>query len=154
MINLVNRMAAIVALGVLTLSISAHAASSRASFSVSVTVMPVAHINHDVLNHIVITRDDVQRGFVDVKSNSAIQVSSNSAQGFTLDVYSICNLFNNVVVSGVDGDVSLSADGGSIVHRWSHAQTQALSLSYRFALRPDIQPGSYSFPLQMSVRPL
>jgi hypothetical protein len=144
--------AALVVLLVLTLP--AQAGNTRATFGVSVTVNPVARINHESPDHIVITDLDIQRGFVDVESNSAIQVSSNSTAGFALDIYSVSNIFNNVVINGVDGEVRLNAEGGSIVHRWSHAQTQSMLLSYRFVLRPDIQPGTYSFPLQMAVRPL
>lgn len=154
MIRLSQFVAAVSATTLLILAIPAQATNTRTSFGVSVTVSAVAHMEQDSTRSVVITREDVERGYVDVRGAGTLRISSNSPQGYTLDIYSVANLFSNVLVSGLDGDIALSDEGGTIVHRWSHAQKQVLNLSYRFTLRPEIQPGIYSFPLQIAVRPL
>ena len=50
--------------------------------------------------------------------------------------------------------VQLGADGGAIVQRGPQAPDQTHELGFRFNLHPDTTPGSYPWPLMLSVRGL
>lgn len=121
---------------------------------VGASVQAVANLQQSSRNTLTITGNDIQRGFVEVHSQLQMRVTSNSTQGYALDVLPVNDVFSNVIVRGLDNDVVLGADGGTIVQRWQHAQSISLALGFRFAIKPGTQPGEYSWPLQMSVRPL
>jgi len=59
-----------------------------------------------------------------------------------------------MVVEGLDSDLALGPDGGTIVQRWQRPQAVDLSLKFRFALAPGLVPGNYPWPLRLTVRPL
>jgi len=129
------------------------AADARGLIAVSATVQPVVHVQQSFNSKLIISAIDIQRGYVEVPA-VRMQVSSNSAQGYALDVLPVNNVFSSVVIRGLDGDVMLGADGGAVVQRWQHGQTVSLNLNFQFALRPDVAEGEYSWPLHLSVRPL
>jgi hypothetical protein len=136
------------------ISPGAFAATARAQIAVSVFVQRVARVEQAAHGKLIITASDIQRGYVDVAEPLAMRIASNSPQGYALDVLPVNDVFTHIVVRGMGSDVILGADGGMIVQRWQHAQNVSLNLRFQFALRSDIQPGEYSFPLQMAVRPL
>jgi hypothetical protein len=136
------------------LSVQVGADATRGTISVSVTVQPVVRVVQSTHATLSISANDVQRGYVDVIDPVRLQVASNSVSGFVLDVLPTNDVFTSVVVRGLDSDVVLGADGGVIVQRWQRAQAQSLNLKFKFALRLDTQPGEYSWPLKVLVRPL
>jgi hypothetical protein len=135
-------------------AVVATAAQTRSTIAVSATVQPVVRVQQNVNSRLTITAADIQRGYVEVPGAVRMQVSSNSAQGYALDVLPVNNVFSSVVIRGLNGDVMLGADGGAVVQRWQHGQTVSLNLNFQFALRPDVQAGEYSWPVHLSVRPL
>jgi hypothetical protein len=130
------------------------AASTRTSFNVNVTVQPVARVQQTAPGSLIISPLDIERGYVEVAQPVGLRITSNSMEGYALDVLPVSNLFSRVVVRGLGNDVALGVDGGRIVQRWQHAQTVSVNLKFQFALQPGAQPGEYAFPLQMVVRPL
>ena len=84
----------------------------------------------------------------------ALQVHSNSPRGFELEVLPLSPLFRALAIHGLEREVTLGADGGSVVQHWGRAQTASLSLTYRFYLMPGLGPGEYPWPLRLGVRPL
>jgi hypothetical protein len=135
-------------------AVNAVAGSAHTSFGVSVTVQPVVHVEQLAHGALLISAQDVQRGYVEVTNPVTMHIASNSAAGYTLDVLPTNDVFTQVIVHGLDNEVALGAEGGMIVQRWQHAQTVALNLRFQFALRQGVQPGEYAFPLHMTVRPL
>jgi hypothetical protein len=101
-----------------------------------------------------IYRGDVERGVVDIPAAMRFSVMTNSHSGFLLEFDPVGNIFESVQVSGLGNEVQLGADGGTIVQRGPSSPIQAHELSFRFVLRPDVQPGNYPWPLSLSVRAL
>lgn len=134
--------------------VNSYAGTARASFMVGASVQAVAHLQQTIRTTLDITADDIQRGYVEVSEPMQMRVASNSAQGYALNLLPVNDVFSNVIVRGLNGDVVIGEDGGTIVQRWQHAQTVSLALNFRFAIKPGTQPGEYSWPLQVSVRPL
>ena len=146
------RIALIVAAGVT----AAGARDVHSELSVSATVRAVANLQllstPAALN---VTGADVQRGFIDVAEPTELTVRSNSPNGFALEVLTVASpLLSSMVIEGLQSDLELGADGGTIVERWQHPQTMNLSLKFRFALAPGLVPGKYPWPLRLMVRPL
>lgn len=131
------------------------AADNRATFMVQATVAPAASIQlSSQPPPIAISTADLARGYAEVNTPMGMQVRSNSRQGYMLDVLPLSPLFTTVAIRGLGADVSVGADGGTIVQRWQHAQTIDLALTYRFYLAPGLAPGKYPWPLRLRVRAL
>jgi len=135
--------------------VAAGAADTRTSFTVSATVRAVATLERESAPPTLqISADDLRRGYLDVPQPLALVIKSNSPTGFAVDVATLEPVASAIVIHGLDGDVSLGADGGTIVQRWRRPQAVSLSLRIRLILAPGLAPGSYPWPMQLSVRPL
>ena len=103
-----------------------------------------------------VTPEDVSRGYVDAPFASRIEVRENSPAGYLLvfggtGVHG--SVFSRVTVRGLLREVEIGPEGGFVPHPHSAAPVVA-DLSYRFSLAKDIRPGTYPWPLSVSVRPL
>jgi len=129
--------------------------STRASMMVSVTVAPAAALElSSEPPAVAITSQDLARGYVDISTPTGLRVRSNSPAGYALEVLPVSPLFNAIAIRGLGSDVTVSADGGTIVQRWQHAQSVSLALTYRLYLVDGLQPGTYPWPLRLRVRAL
>jgi hypothetical protein len=134
---------------------SAGAKEVRTELSVTATVRAVAHIDlQSTPAALEISAIDVQRGYIDVPQPTQLVVRSNSESGFALDVLTVAPIISSMEIRGLDSDLSLGADGGSVVQRWQRPQAVNLSLTFRFSLAAGLSPGIYPWPLRMAVRPL
>ena len=146
--------ASLLSLAALAAAPTVHAGNS-ASIGVSATVLAFSKVN--VLfqaPQLTIDADDIERGYMDVLAGSRIEVKCNSRDGYTLTFDPILNLFNAVQITGLGGVVELGTEGGTVVQRGSGAQAASLQLGYRFILAKNVLPGSYTWPLALSARPL
>jgi hypothetical protein len=131
----------------------AEAAQNHAALQVSVTVIANAKMQTSYqATQLTITEADVARGYVEVPAASRFSVRTNSRTGYLMEFHPVAGLFESVQVGGLGSPVQLGADGGSIVQRGPLASNMTHELSFRFALRPEAQPGLYPWPLQLSVR--
>jgi hypothetical protein len=139
----------------LALTVPSAQAGQTASMQVSVTVIANTKVRTDYqATQLKITEADVTRGYIDAPAASRFLVSTNSRSGYHMEFYPIGNLFESVQIEGLGNAVRLGADGGTIVQRDPLLPNMTHELSYRFILRPDVQSGSYQWPLLLSVRPL
>jgi hypothetical protein len=130
------------------------AADSGTLLQVTATVSPVAHLEAVVPAPLLITSADLARGFVDAPHPLRLHVYSNSRAGFALDVVAQSPWFTAVAIEGLDTQVTLGAEGGTIVQRWQDAPSRTLELRLRFRLEHGLPPGLYAWPLQLRARPL
>jgi hypothetical protein len=132
----------------------ASAADRTNSVQVSATVLPSAQINVRHHRQLTITESDIRRGYIDVPAASQIEVKNNSRQGYALTFNTMANLFRTIQISGLGERFELGMDGGTVAQRGNAHQAVAAQLSYRFVLAENVQPGSYDWPIMLSVRPL
>lgn len=131
------------------------AAATHASFSVSTVVMPrTAILAASMPEALEISSSDVERGFVDVTTQSTLVVTNNSPGGFELDVWPVGSVFSSVAVYGVGADAQLDADGGSICLRGRTGPSMPMRLAFRFKLAAGTVPGRYRWPLQFAIQPV
>ena len=134
---------------------AAGASESRSTLLVGATVEPVARIQQESQpSEVLVSAADVRRGYVDVPQATSLEVNSNSPNGIALDLRPVNSLMTSVIVSGLESEQSLGADGGTLVRRWQRPQSLRLSLRFKFMLAPGVTPGRYAWPLQLEVRPL
>jgi hypothetical protein len=143
----------------LVVAASVTAAGARdvhSDFSVGVTVRAVANMEiKSAPAGLTVSSADLERGFIDVTQPMQLTVRSNSPSGFALDVLTVATpMVSSMVVEGLNSDLAMGADGGTIVQRWEHPRAVNLSLKFRFALTPGLAPGEYPWPLRLTVRPL
>jgi hypothetical protein len=145
------RIALIVAAGVS----AAVARDVHSGFSVSTTVRAVANIElQSAPAGLEISGADLKRGFIDVIQPTQLTVRSNSPSGFALEVLTVTPMLSSMIVEGLDSDLALGAEGGTIVQRWQKPQAVNLSLKFRFTLAPGLVAGTYPWPVRLAVRPL
>lgn len=127
--------------------------------SVAVTATVKSHTTLKVLYQnpeLVITNADISRGYVEVQTASRIEVKNNNPAGYLL-VFDGTNghlrPFNEVYVQGMGKDIQIGSEGGWIPQPYTRG-TITMELNYRFILSEDAQPGTYAWPLTVSVRPL
>ena len=101
-----------------------------------------------------LTASDVARGYIEVGRGSRLRVTSNSPTGFAIDVRPRLNIFASVTIHASGLDALVGPDGGTVVARGRRGRQIATDLSYRFTLPEHIAPGSYPWPLALSVRAL
>ena len=134
---------------------SAEAAQKSAVLAVSATVIANARLqtSHQA-TQLSISAADIARGYVEAPAASRFSVTSNSRSGYRIEFNPVGDFFESVHVAGMGNVVRLGPDGGTIVQRGPLPQNLTHELDFRFNLRPGTLPGSYPWPLQISVRAL
>jgi hypothetical protein len=135
------------------------ATGADVTVSVSATVLKKATLR--VLSQpsaVSITPTDIARGYVDVSVPAHVAVKSNSPDGYLLEFASQGEFFRQIVVHGLPNDVQLGAAGASRAVMQPAAAsgvTRAqLELGFRFLLTDSAQPGTYSWPVHLTVSPV
>jgi len=135
----------------------AHAGSAGSSSGVllvSVRIEPYATLKVvSQAQAIVVTDADIRQGYVDVNSASLFQIKTNSTMGYRLAFENTGATFTEVRVEGPGIDSVLTNGTGFVYQPYSRA-TVSLPLSYRFTLSGNISPGTYAWPLAVSVNPV
>jgi hypothetical protein len=134
---------------------AAGARDVHSDLSVSVIVRPVAHIElQSAPAGLDISAADLRRGYIDVMQPTQVTIRSNSPNGYALEVLTVAPVLSSMIVEGLNAELALGADGGTIVQRWQKPQVLNLSLKFRFELAPGLGVGSYPWPVRLLVRPL
>ncbi|MDE2305205.1 MAG: hypothetical protein KGL34_06565 [Gammaproteobacteria bacterium] len=135
--------------------VGAGARTTSGELLVGATVRAVARVEQESAPaDLPISPADVAVGYVDAASPVALTVSSNSPQGFSVDVLPTLPIADSIEIRGMASPVALGAEGGTLIERWRHPQVRHLSLQVRFVLAHDVSPGLYPWPLQLAVHPL
>lgn len=122
--------------------------------TISATVLPYASVKViSQAKELVVTEEDIGRGYVEVRSASRLEVKNNSRGGYLLSFEGLGEPFREVYVQGLGSDVQVGSGGGWIPRPYS-AGIVSMDLTYRFVLADGARPGTYAWPLSVSARPL
>jgi len=113
-----------------------------------------AHATLNVLYQapeLIITQADILRGYIEVKSASRIEIRSNVF--FFLRFNGLGEPFKEAYIRGFGRDVLVGPESNSIFLPDLRGFA-AFELSYKFFLSKDAQPGTYSWPLEISAHPV
>lgn len=139
---------------ILGLTQSAHAWDGSLNISASV----LKHVSMQVVarpDSVVVTADDLARGYVDVPGTAQFTVRSNTSDGYLLVFTSSSDFFDQALVSGLESDVQLGPNGGDIAQNaiGKGLASTALGLGFRFVLSASAQQGVYAWPMGVSAAP-
>lgn len=131
--------------------------SATAQIRVSATILPRVSLRVLYQQPVLTIRpEDVARGFVEAAAASRIAVQDNSPKGYLL-VFERTGgperPVERVSIRGLGTEIEVDPEGG-FVARPHAAGPLSAELTYRFSLSPDARPGTYPWPLSLSVRPL
>lgn len=131
------------------------AAQTNAAIPVSVRVVANARLRttHQA-TQLRISGADVARGYVEAPAASRFSVTTNSRSGYLMEFHPVGYIFESVHIEGLGNTVQLGADGGAIIQRGPQSPDLTHELSFRFTLHAGALPGSYPWPLLLSVRTL
>lgn len=128
--------------------------SGSAKVVVTARVMPYAQLK--ILKQsmeLVITNRDIARGYVDIPAASHIEIKNNNPAGCLLVFEGLggpMNFIKGVYVRGGGREVYMES-GGWMAQPYTRTP-MTMELSYRFVLSQDAKPGTYNWPLTISVR--
>ena len=125
---------------------TANAGSASSRLTVSARVLPRQSLQ--MLHHvprITVTSADIQRGHVDLKSASRIEIKSNGPAGFMIIFQGIEWPFREIHVQGLTNETRISS-GNSFVYQAYNRGTVTIELGYRLFITKDAKPGSYGLP--------
>jgi hypothetical protein len=131
----------------------AHAGQAKASMQVSAVVVswaPAVQVDYQAAQ-LTITPEDIARGYVEAPAASQFRILGGARSGWLIDFFARGQLFTSVQIEGFGGIAQIGADGGTLFQR-DRSPDGVTRLSYRFTLGAGVQPGSYQWPLAMSVR--
>ena len=156
------RMAALVACSFSNLLGPATALAENAGVSVRITITArvMERTAMTILNQsreLVVTKADISRGYVDAPFATRINVNSNNPAGYLLS-FEVINggesFFNSVSVFVHGREVHLSSKGGCWIPRPYIRGGLTEDLDYRFILANNAEPGTYPWPVIVSVQPI
>jgi hypothetical protein len=134
---------------------SAEAAQATGNMTVSVKVLAQAKLQVGYqVTQLKVTDADVSRGYAEVESASRFSISTDNQYGYSVEFRATGNLFDSAQVVGLGRTVRLGADGGTVFLRGTLSPNVAHELSYRFVLSPGTVPGTYPWPLLLTVSAL
>ena len=102
---------------------------------------------------LVITAEDIARGYVEVVSATVLKIKSNVRDGYLLHFVIAGGPFTGIRV--IDGARIIELDRSSgFVHMPNEGmkqQEETKYFGYRFFLSPDAKPGEYRWPIQLNT---
>ena len=133
------------------------AETGESKLMVSATILK--HASLQILTQpsaVVVTADDIARGYVDLSNSAKLAVQSNTQGGYMLMFESQGEFLRQTLVKGLDNDVQLNASGGGVAQRapGRGMHKTMLDLGFRFILSESARQGVYAWPLRLSVTPL
>ena len=129
-------------------------ASSSTKITVTATVQARAIMK--VLRRpaeLVVTNADVLRGYVEAPVATRFEVKNNSPAGYLLTFDGLSAPVKEVHVHGLGRDVQIGQGVGLVPQPYARG-TFMIEISYRFVLSENAQPGTYSWPVSISVSPM
>ena len=98
---------------------------------------------------LVVTEADVQRGYIEVSGASLFEIWNNNPAGCVLTFESNDFPFREADVTVMGRKIIIYPSGGMIF--MPVRGRQQIALDYRFVLTTEAQPGTYAWPLSVSV---
>jgi hypothetical protein len=97
-----------------------------------------------------VTPVDVQRGYIEASAPLAVSVTTNSRSGFILAFNGTQDFYSGLQIDGLGANAHRSRAEAWVVQP-TRPGTTYLELRVRFLLAADVAPGSYPWPLTVSV---
>lgn len=121
--------------------------------SVSATVVEAFTIRSlHLARDLIITAEDVARGYVEVVAASRFQVTGKSP--CVLEFRPLGSIVNAFTVTLPEGSARFGAQGGTLLQKSRSAGLSTVDVTYRFDLHAGTTPGAHRWPLSLTVLPM
>jgi len=148
-----TRLHLLLAVAVLSLSgPPALAAQRSGALLVSATVRPSVRLAFDAPPVITIAEEDLSRGYVDLTEDAVLSFQTNSPSGFVVVGAISDPAFTRADVSGLGGELQITAAGGFSVLPFTGTSRETRKLAVRLFLANGTAPGERAFPVRLSAR--
>ena len=131
----------------------AHAQGARATLGVTVTVPRHASLRVAQPDSLLVSEEDIARGWIELAAPVEVLVQSNARQGYTLAFERRGALVREVEVRGLGETLRLQG-GAATASRPAAGPglwQDRLLLRLRFTLAPDARAGRHDWPVQISL---
>lgn len=128
----------------------ANAGSTNIRFIVSARVL--ARTNLTIIRQIkkiIITSEDIRKGYIDIKDALHIAIKSNHLAGYMLAFQGLAWPFREINVRGLAKEIQIGP-GNTFIYQPYNRGAISVELDCRFLLAEDAQPGIYNWPLFIS----
>ena len=98
-----------------------------------------------------ITQADILRGYVEVPIASHIEIKNENLAGYLVVFEGPNGPFKEIFVKGLGEEVQISSGSGWIAQPYNGRDPVMLELGYRYILSENARPGTYAWPLTISV---
>ena len=120
--------------------------------SVQATVLPVVWQSISYPDVLSVTQEDIERGYVDVEGAVSVTIRTNTPDGYTLGVFKTVDMFERVVITdGSESYVLYAGDREIHILPYRGSRYITRELSFRFYLKQDTEPGTYAWPVGLSI---
>jgi hypothetical protein len=135
----------------LLLTIALPAVAATRAVRVTATVAPfLLQRVEGVPESMTVTPADVGAGWIEVTGVRLI-VKTNDPAGYAIAFRTRASNFTDIDVRGLDEQVRFGKSGGVVVRRLERIAFLTWDLSFRIALPPDVVPGTYPFPIDVTA---
>jgi len=134
-----------------TQSVSGGGASASLMFKIIIpAVLRMKVLSQPALR---VTREDIDRGYVETGSAQDVQVTCNTSKEYALRLEVTAPRFRRVTVTESRQSQSFGAEGLTLYRPPAPPSTNQAthSFNYRFELPADLVPGDYPWPLTVSL---
>jgi hypothetical protein len=148
----VTRRLAAAFLGLALLAGAGCAQADGASVPMQVTAVVRQFFRLQVVSQpqvIQVSQRDVARGYVDVPEPVRLAVESNSSNGYAIQFARHGDEFRAAQVQGLGQEVEV--DSQAAMHWKPAARRETLEFRFRLRLAPQLRPGEYPWPIQVSM---
>jgi len=129
------------------------AASSSFALKLTTRVLPV--VKYEIIlqkKNVLITEDDIHRGYIDVRSAVIISVMTNSVNGYVLTFFVGRDAFKEVEVFCDSAFTRIDDANNEIYMPPAGMQPIVKELSFRFYLSDNFLPGVYDWPVAFAIQ--
>jgi hypothetical protein len=127
-------------------------AGNKAVVQVSATVLP--QTSQTTLKQpagLMVTRQDVAKGYVDVEAGTVLQVTSNDQNGYYLNFSVDGEIIRTSDVEINGRSISVSSGVGLVHQPFPGRAGAMIQISYRLFISPTVQPGLYPWPVAVAA---
>ncbi|MDZ4165569.1 MAG: hypothetical protein U1C55_10635 [Smithellaceae bacterium] len=134
---------------------AAQASSKAKSMEITTRVLPHWKLSVEYqAQEIVITEEDIRKGVVEVKAGTRLTIKNTSKAGYYLLFEGLGKPFKSLSLQGINGlgEVIITSPN-ALVHQEYSKTARTHELSYKFYLSDDVKPGTYPWPVLITLQP-
>jgi len=102
---------------------------------------------------LMVSQDDVARGYIDTPAATVLSLRNNSEDGFRLEFHVDPEVASSATVSGLPQPVRIGSEGATVTLPGRYRIARRLEMHWRVWLASGIVPGTYPWPVQIEIEP-